>query len=188
MKFFKHEKSLVEAEAKIGKGTRVWAFTQIQNGAIVGEGCNVCNGGFIEKGAVIGNHVTIKHNVSIFDGVTIEDEVFIGSNIAFINDRNPRSHCKEEWFLEKTVIKKGATLGANVVVLCGVTVGAYAMVGAGCVVTKDVLAHHIVCGNPGIFSGYACFCGQKINKNLECSCGEKFLVKNKQLKRMKECV
>ena len=174
MNYFKHENAIVEEGAQVGEGTRVWAFTQVQSGAIIGKGCNVCNGGFIEKGAVVGNHVTIKHNVSVFDGVTIEDDVFIGSNIAFINDRYPRSHRTDEWRLEKTFIKKGVTLGANAVILCGVTIGEYAVVGAGAVVTKSVPKQHVVCGNPAEFKGYACVCARILDKDLKCACGQEY--------------
>ncbi|MBF0483180.1 MAG: N-acetyltransferase [Candidatus Omnitrophica bacterium] len=172
MKFFKHEKAMVDDGAMVGDDTRVWANVYIQKGASVGKGCNVCNGTFIERGAKIGDHVTIKHNVSIFDGVTIEDDVFIGSNIAFINDRFPRSNREDAWTLEKTLIKKGATLGANAVVMCGLVVGEYAVVGAGAVVTKDVPAFTIVVGNPARKVGMACKCGRKLDAAMQCSCGK----------------
>lgn len=152
MSYFKHDKALVDDGAEIGDDTRVWAFCHIQNGAVLGRGCNICNGSFIENGAIIGNNVTVKHNVCIFDGVVIEDDVFVGSNIAFINDRNPRSGNKD-WNLEKTIIKKGASLGANAVVLCGITIGEYAVIGAGSVVTKDVPSKTVVYGNPAIAQG-----------------------------------
>ena len=181
MDYFKHEKANVHPDAKIGKGTRIWANTNIQAGAIIGSGCNICDGSYVEKGAVVGNHVTIKHYVSIFDGVTIEDDVFVGSNIAFINDRYPRSNRKDAWVLEKTLIKKGATIGSNAVVLCGVTVGEYAFVGAGSVVTKDVPKHAMVVGNPAKARGYACHCGRLLDKNLKCSCGNKYILKKQGL-------
>ena len=176
MSFFKHERALVDPDAEIGEGTRVWAHAHIQAGAKVGENCNICNGSFIEKGAVVGHHVTIKHNVSIFEGVIIEDDVFIGSNIAFINDRYPRSHREDEWTLETTRIKKGATLGANVTILCGLSVGEYAVIGAGSVVTKDVPSYTIVCGNPARAKGYACVCGRPLNSGLSCSCGRQYQI------------
>jgi UDP-2-acetamido-3-amino-2,3-dideoxy-glucuronate N-acetyltransferase len=168
MNYFKHDRAIVEDEAQVGDDTRVWANAQIQSGAVVGRACNICNGSFIEKGAVVGNHVTIKHNVSIFDGVKIEDDVFIGSNIAFINDRYPRSNFDDDWSLEKTYVKKGATLGANVVIMCGVTVGQYAVVAAGAVVTKDVGAHAIVVGNPAVVRGYAGIDGRPVTADLKC--------------------
>jgi UDP-2-acetamido-3-amino-2,3-dideoxy-glucuronate N-acetyltransferase len=183
MGFFKHERALVDEKAQIGDDTRIWANAHVQGGAIVGQGCNICNGSFIEKGAVIGNHVTIKHNVSIFDGVTIEDDVFIGSNIAFINDRFPRSNRKDEWVLEKTLIKKGATLGSNAVVMCGLTIGEYAFVGAGSVVTSDVIPHGLVFGNPAKLKGYACICGRKLDQYYDCKgCGRKFSLSPKGIK------
>ncbi len=172
MNYFKHEKALVEDGAQIGEGTRIWAFAQIQSGAALGRECNICNGSFIENGVVIGDHVTVKHNVSIFEGVIIEDDVFVGSNIAFINDRYPRSHRQGQWILEKTVIKKGATLGANAVILCGVTIGEYAVIGAGSVVTKNIPKQHVMCNNPAVFKGFACQCGRKLSDDLKCFCGK----------------
>lgn len=154
MSYFKHAQALVDKKAKIGEGTRVWAFTNIQEGAVIGKNCNICDGSFVEQGAVIGDDVTIKHHVAVFNGVRIEDGVFVGSNVAFINDRHPRSK-KKDWVLEKTLIKKGASIGSNAVILCGITVGEYAVVGAGSVVTKDVLPRTVVCGNPATSKGLA---------------------------------
>lgn len=192
MNYFKHDKALVEEGSQIGEGTRVWAFAHIQSGAKLGSHCNICNGTFVEKGAVIGNHVTIKHNVCIFDGVTIDDDVFVGSNIAFINDRYPRSHRKDSWILEKTHIKKGATLGSNTSILCGLTIAEYAIVGAGSVVTENVQAYAIVVGNPAQWIGWACRCGQPLMRplkrrsvwprKLQCPCGCKYFLNAKGLK------
>ena len=114
----------------------------------MGSHCNICDGCFIEKGGVLGNHVTLKNNVAVFDGVTLEDDVFVGAGVAFINDRNPRSNRKDAWTLEKTLVKKGASIGANATIMCGLTIGEGAVVGAGSVVTKDVAAHATVVGNP----------------------------------------
>ncbi|MCA9408941.1 MAG: N-acetyltransferase [Candidatus Omnitrophica bacterium] len=174
MSFFKHERAVVDPEASIGEGTRIWVNAQVQAGASVGKNCNICNGSFIEKGSVVGNNVTIKHNVSIFDGVEIGDDCFIGSNIAFINDRHPRSHREDQWILEKTFIRKGASLGSNAVIMCGITVGEYAVIGAGSVVLKDVKPYAIMCGNPAVFKGFACLCGRKLDAQLQCSCGKKY--------------
>lgn len=162
MGFFKHDQALVDDGAQIGEGTRVWAFCHVQKGAVVGTNCNVCNGSFIEKGAIVGNDVVIKHNVSIFDGVTIEDGVFIGSNIAFINDKTPRAKHGGAWKWEKTLVKKGASLGANAVIMCGITVGEYAVVGAGSVVTKDVPAYAMVYGNPATVQSYVDKTGKRV--------------------------
>lgn len=180
-KFFKHKKALVEKGAQVGEGTRVWAFANVQAGAVIGKKCNICDGSFVERGAVVGNHVTIKHNVSIFDGVTIEDNCFIASNIAFINDRFPRSNRKDGCAFEKTLIKEGTTLGANAVIMCGVTVGKYAMVGAGAVITKNVEAHALMVGNPAKMVGYVCFCGLPLDKDLKCECKKVFKKSDKGL-------
>ena len=181
MSYFKHTQALVHKEAQVGDGTRVWAFTNIQAGAMIGRECNICDGSFVEKGARIGDHVTIKHHVAVFDGVTIEDDVFVGSNTAFINDRYPRSHRQDEWTLERTIIKKGATLGSNSVILCGLTIGEYAVVGAGSVVTKDVPAFTVVHGNPAEVKGHVCYCGRKLNADLKCSCGNQYIDKGQGL-------
>jgi acetyltransferase-like isoleucine patch superfamily enzyme len=171
MNFFKHEQALVHPHAKIGEGTRIWAFANIQNGAVIGEKCNICDGCYIEGGAVIGNHVTVKNGVEIFNGVTIEEDVFLGAHTTFINDRYPRSNRTDAWVLEKTLVKKGASIGANSTILCGVQIGEYAVVGAGSVVTKDVPAYALVKGNPARVSGHACRCGRKLDNTMTCSCG-----------------
>jgi len=181
MNYFKHEKALVHDAATIGDGTRIWAFTNIQKGAVIGQGCNICDGSFVESGAVIGDHVTIKHHVAVFNGVTIENNVFVGSNVAFINDRHPRSHCGGDWILEKTIVKKGASLGSNSTILCGITVGEYAVIGAGCVVTKDVGAHVIIRGKSGEARGYACSCGAHLGDQLNCVCGKAYKIKDQGL-------
>ena len=147
MKYLKHKTALVGKKAKIGDNTRLWAFCNIQDGAVIGSGCNLRDGCYVEKGAVIGNNVTIKNNVCVFEGVTLEDQVFVGVNVVFINDRHPKSRNKN-WTLEKTRVKKGASIGSNATILCGITVGEGAMVGAGSVVTKDVPAGATVLGNP----------------------------------------
>ncbi len=171
MKYFQHEKALVSKKAQIGEKTRVWAFTNIQDGALIGRGCNICDGCFVESGAVMGNFVTLKNGIAVFNGITIEDDVFCGANCAFINDRHPRSRRKDHWILEKTLIKKGSTIGTNATILCGITIGEYAVVGAGSVVTKDVAPHTIVVGNPARVKGYACQCGRTLKENLKCPCG-----------------
>jgi acetyltransferase-like isoleucine patch superfamily enzyme len=181
MSFFKHERALVHPGAQIGEGSRVWANANILDGAIIGEHCNVCDGCYVERGAVIGDHVTLKNGVAVFDGVTLQDDVFVGAGVAFINDRNPRSHRSDAWVLEKTLVKKGATIGANATVMCGITIGAYAFVGAGCVVVKDVPDHTVVVGNPGRKAGYACRCGRKLNDALKCACGASYQIMDNKI-------
>lgn len=151
MTFFKHPQSLVESET-IGDNTRIWAFSHVLPGARVGTDCNICDHVFIENDVVIGDRVTVKCGVQIWDGLRIEDDVFIGPNATFTNDLFPRS--KQEFHLKTTVIRKGATVGANATVLAGITIGKNAMVGAGAVVTRDVPANAIVVGNPAIVKGY----------------------------------
>ena len=131
---------------KIGKDTRVWQYVVILEGAVIGNGCNICSHCFIENDVFIGDRVTIKCGVQIWDGITIKDEVFIGPNVTFTNDKFPRSKQHKEAI--KTVVEKGASVGANATILCGITIGENAMVGAGALVTKDVPANMVVVGNP----------------------------------------
>jgi len=182
-KFFQHASALVSSKAEIGENTRIWAFTNIQEGAVIGQSCNICDGCYVEKGSLIGNHVTLKNGVNVFAGVTLEDDVFCGANAAFTNDRHPRSQRRDPWVLEKTLVKKGASIGSNAVLLCGITVGEYAVVGAGSVVTKDVKAHEIFVGNPARPAGYACFCGRKLSAEHFCSaCRKQFVMAASGLK------
>ena len=143
--FFKHDSAIVETE-KIGKGTRIWAFVHILPGAKIGSDCNICDHVFIENEVTVGDRVTIKSGVQLWDGLHIEDDVFIGPNATFCNDFFPRS--KQQFKLMRTLVKKGASVGANATVLAGITIGANAMVGAGAVVTRDVPSKMLVVGNP----------------------------------------
>lgn len=172
--FFVHPQALVESE-EIGAGCRVWAFAHVMPGAQIGTHCNVGDHAFIETGAKLGNHVTVKNGVSVWDGVTAEDHVFIGPNVVFTNDRNPRAAVKKsrDQFL-KTQIREGASLGANVTVVCGITIGRFAFAGAGAVLTKDVPDHALVVGNPARVIGYMCECGEKLTEGLTCGCGLRF--------------
>jgi acetyltransferase-like isoleucine patch superfamily enzyme/dTDP-4-dehydrorhamnose 3,5-epimerase-like enzyme len=151
--YFKHELALVESKT-VGDGTRIWAFSHILPGARIGRDCNICDHTFIENDVIIGDRVTIKCGVQLWDGVTIEDDVFIGPNVAFSNDPFPRSKQYPERSLP-TVVKKGASIGANATVLPGVVIGEKAMVGGGAVVTRDVPPNSIVTGNPARITGYS---------------------------------
>ncbi len=146
---FIHPKAEVHTK-KIGRGTRIWQFVVILEGAVIGENCNICSHCFIENDVIIGNNVTIKNGVFLWDGIRIEDDVFIGPNATFVNDKYPRSKQYPDKFL-KTVIKKGASIGANATILGGITIGEGAMIGAGSVVTKDVPPGEIWAGNPARF-------------------------------------
>ncbi len=146
MGYFRHPQAMVGKGARIGEGSRVWAFTNVQAGAVIGRNCNICDGCFIENGATVGNDVTVKNGVAVFEGVTLEDGVFVGPNAVFVNDRYPRS--RQPWTLERTRVCKGASVGANATILCGLTIGEGALVGAGAVVVRDVPPLTVVAGNP----------------------------------------
>ncbi len=150
---FIHERAIVEPGARIGPGTRVWAFAHVLPGAVIGRDCNLCDQTFVENDVVIGDRVTIKCGVQVWDGVRLEDDVFVGPNVTFTNDLFPRSKQYPEKF-EPTVVRRGASLGANCTILAGVVIGQNAMVGAGAVVTKDVPPHAVVVGNPAAIRGY----------------------------------
>ena len=172
---FVHQLALCESD-DVGPRTRVWAFAHVLPGASIGADCNVCDHAFVEGGAVVGNSVTIKNNVLLWDRVTVEDEVFLGPNAVFTNDVRPRagaSKGREAWL--PTLVRRGATIGANATVVCGVTVGRWAFVGAGAVVVADVPDHALVVGNPARRVGWACRCGQRLPDDLECaSCGRTY--------------
>ena len=140
---------LSDCQAPVPDSTNVWQFCVILPKAQIGENCNICANCFIENQVVIGNNVTIKCGVLVWDGITLEDNVFVGANVTFTNDRYPRSHA--HWKLERTMIRKGASIGAGSTLLCGITIGENAMIGAGSVVTKDVPAGELWYGNPARF-------------------------------------
>lgn len=160
--FFAHPNALIETE-NIGKNTRIWAFVHILPGAVIGEDCNLCDHTFVENDVVIGDRVTIKSGVQLWDGITLENDVFIGPNATFTNDPFPRSKQYPKSF-SRTVIRKGASIGANATILPGLTIGQYSMVGAGAVVTKDVPPFAIVVGNPARITGYV-----QANRDLSIS-------------------
>src|SRR5450830_324112 len=135
MNYFKHPQALVESD-KIGENTRIWAFVHVLPRAVIGSDCNICDHVFIENDVVIGDRVTIKCGVQIWDGISLGDDVFVGPNATFTNDLYPRS--KQAFELRRTVVERGATIGANATILCGITIGEGAMVGAGSVVLKDI--------------------------------------------------
>ena len=160
--FFVHPAALVES-AEIGHDTRVWAFAHVMRGARVGAHCNICDHAFIESGAVLGNNVTVKNGVAIWDRVTIEDDVFLGPNCVLTNDLNPRAYIKKHGdSLEPTLIRAKATIGANATIVCGVTIGRYAFIGAGTVVIRSVPDFALVVGNPARQIGWMCVCAEKL--------------------------
>lgn len=165
MYFNKHQQSIVETD-KIGKDTRIWAFTHILPGAQIGSDCNICDHVFIENDVVVGDRVTIKSGVQLWDGIRIEDDAFIGPNVTFTNDIFPRSKQYQEKYLQ-TCIRKGASIGANATILPGITIGRNAMIGAGAVVTKDVPPNAIAVGNPAYITGYVSTLPSKQPSKLE---------------------
>lgn len=148
-----HPQALCESSS-VGDRTRVWAFAHILPGAVIGEDCNICDGVFIEGDVRVGDRVTVKCGVQLWDGVTLEDDVFVGPNATFTNDMYPRSRQHPEAYAT-TVVRRGASIGANATLLPGVTIGAGAMVGAGAVVTRDVPDNAVVVGNPARITGYS---------------------------------
>ncbi|MDD2881507.1 MAG: WxcM-like domain-containing protein [Rhodoferax sp.] len=150
--FFVHKKALCES-TNVGKGTRIWAFAHVLPGAVIGCDCNLCDGVFIENDVVVGDRVTIKCGVQLWDGLQVEDDVFIGPNVTFSNDRFPRSKAYPEKY-ERTIVRKGASIGANATLLPGIEIGSDAMVGAGAVVTRTVPPNAIAVGNPARIVGY----------------------------------
>ena len=174
---FVHPAALVESE-EVGSGTRVWAFAHVMKGAIVGRDCNIGDHAFIESGAVLGDRVTVKNGCLIWHGVRIGDDVFIGPGVVFTNDLMPRVRYKtgpEDWL--QTEVASRASIGANATVVCGIRIGFNSMIGAGAVVTKDVLDHALVVGSPASRRGWACDCGAMLDTKLTCeNCGRRYSV------------
>ena len=173
--YYCHDTAIIERGAKIGNGTRIWHHSHIRVNSIIGDGCNIGKNCYIDQHAVIGNNVKMQNNVSVWHGVSIGDDVFVGPNVTFTNDLRPRAFVWDESKVDTTTIMKGASLGANCTIICGNrTIGEYAMVGAGSVVTKDVPPHGLVVGNPARLIGFVCKCGEKLDENNNCpKCDEK---------------
>jgi len=173
--YFAHESSFVDEGCTIEEGTKIWHFCHVMSGVRIGKHCTIGQNTFIGANVQIGNNVKIQNNVSVFEGVTLEDDVFCGPSMVFTNVSNPRSHIERKDEFKSTLVKKGATIGANVTLLCGNTIGEYAFVGAGTVVTKNVPAHALVYGNPAKQKGWMCKCGHRLKavvERLTCSeCG-----------------
>ena len=174
--YFAHETAVINTPCRIGKGTKVWHFSHIMRGTDIGERCNIGQNVVVSPGVKIGNNVKVQNNVSVYDGVTLEDDVFCGPSMVFTNVINPRSNISRKHEFKQTLVKKGASIGANATIICGNTVGRYAFIGAGAVVTKDVPDYALVVGNPGKIVGWMCECGHQLTFNEDaarCSACEK---------------
>jgi UDP-2-acetamido-3-amino-2,3-dideoxy-glucuronate N-acetyltransferase len=170
-----HPRALCETDS-VGPRTRIWAFSHLLPGAIVGADCNVCDHTYVEDGARLGDNVTLKNGVQVWHGVTLEDDVFVGPNAVFTNDLRPRAfHKRAPDDVEPTLVRRGATIGANATIVCGITVGTEAFVAAGAVVRADVAAHALVAGNPARRLAWVCTCANRLPESLACDrCGRRF--------------
>lgn len=161
--YFVHPSSFIEDDVEVGKGTQIWHFCHIMSGARIGKNCKIGQNVFIDRDVRVGNGVKIENNVSVYRGVTLEDYVFCGPSMVFTNVINPRSaHPRDIREYRKTLVKKGATIGANATIVCGTTLGKSAFIGAGTVVTKDIPDYALVYGNPAKVKGWMCECGEKL--------------------------
>jgi UDP-2-acetamido-3-amino-2,3-dideoxy-glucuronate N-acetyltransferase len=184
--YFVHESSYVDDNVDIGEGTRIWHFSHIQSGAKIGKKCSIGQNVYVGSNVIVGNYVKIQNNVSVYEGVELEDYVFCGPSMVFTNILDPRSEFPQRGsdFYIKTLVKKSASLGANCTIICGITIGEYAFVGAGAVVTRDVPDYGLVKGTPAHLTAWMCACGkEKLDLTLdpdsdetaECrNCGRKY--------------
>lgn len=175
MDYFKHTTAEISDKAYVGKGSKIWNYAQIREGARIGENCVLGKNVYIDFSVHIGNNVKIQNNCSIYHGTIIEDGVFVGPHVVITNDKNPRAinpdgSIKEndDWEAGKTVVKYGASIGANSIVLPDITIGKYALIGAGSVVTKDVPDHALIFGNPAVNKGYVCKCARLLSSKSSC--------------------
>jgi UDP-2-acetamido-3-amino-2,3-dideoxy-glucuronate N-acetyltransferase len=170
-----HETAIIDENVSIGANTKIWHFSHVLPDTTIGKDCNIGQNVVLGPKAKIGNGCKIQNNVSIYEGITLEDEVFCGPSMVFTNVYNPRAAIRKMDKIRITTVRKGATIGANATIVCGVSIGQYSFVGAGAVVNKDVPAHALVVGNPAKMAGWVCVCGETLPDSLECTvCGKKF--------------
>ncbi len=184
MSYFVHESSYIDENVTIGKGTKIWHFSHIQKGTKIGQNCSLGQNVNISNNVRIGNGVKIQNNVSVYEGVELEDYVFCGPSMVFTNDLTPRSkYPKGSEGYKKTLVKYGASIGANATIVCGNTIGSWAMIASGAVVTKDVPNYALMAGVPAKQMGWVCECGKPIKQNLICNeCGKEYIKFNDILK------
>ncbi len=183
MDFFAHPSSFIDEGAIVGTGTKIWHVSHVMPGATIGQNCNIGQNVVVSPGVILGNGVKVQNNVSIYSGVICEDNVFLGPSMVFTNVINPRAFIERKNEFKTTLIKTGASIGANATIICGVTIGKYSLIGAGTVVSKDVPDYALVYGNPAKQAGWVCKCGTKLTtmpgNSLECTeCGQKYVINN----------
>lgn len=186
MSYFVHESSYIDENVSIGEGTKIWHFCHIHKGAQIGEKCSLGQNVNVSNNVKIGNGVKIQNNVSVYEGVELEDYVFCGPSMVFTNDLTPRSkYPKGPFAYKKTVVKYGASIGANATIVCGNVIGEWAMIASGAVITKDVLPHALMAGVPGKQIGWVCECGTPLKENKICDeCGRQYILDNNELKKI----
>lgn len=181
-KYYIHESSYIDEPCEIGEGTKIWHFSHIMSNCNIGKYCNIGQNVVISPNVIIGDNVKIQNNVSVYTGVICEDDVFLGPSCVFTNVINPRSFLERKNEYRKTIVKKGASIGANATIVCGHDIGKYAFIGAGCVVTKDIPDYALVVGNPSKIIGYVCKCGNRLefknNKAVCQSCNQEYTIIN----------
>ena len=186
MTYKAHSSAIIDDGAQIGDRTHIWHFSHVCAGAKIGIGCSLGQNVFIGNRVLIGNNVKVQNNVSVYDEVILEDDVFCGPSMVFTNVYNPRSHVVRKHEYRKTLAKRGATIGANATIVCGITLGEYAFIGAGSVVKSDVKAYSIMVGVPAKHIGWMCKCGIKLSFNPEsianCSCELTYKLENNECK------
>ena len=188
--YFVHETAIVDEGATIGKGTKIWHFSHIMSNCQIGENCNIGQNVVISPEVILGNQVKVQNNVSVYTGVTCDDDVFLGPSCVFTNDLTPRAkYPKGGDGYKRTVVRRGASIGANATIVCGHEIGAWAMVGSGAVVTSDVPPHALVLGVPARQRGWACECGAVLSEDLACSaCGRTYAQSDEGLKEVQHGV
>ena len=168
MDYFAHESAVIDVNCSIGRGTKIWHFSHIMSGAKIGKDCNIGQNVVISPEVVLGDRCKVQNNVSIYTGVICEDEVFLGPSMVFTNIINPRSAIIRKDQYAKTIVRKGASIGANATIVCGFEIGEYAFIGAGAVVNHNIPDHALVVGNPAKQIGWACQCGERLTHDLKC--------------------
>jgi UDP-2-acetamido-3-amino-2,3-dideoxy-glucuronate N-acetyltransferase len=170
--YFAHETAVIDTPCEIGAGTKIWHFSHVMRNCVIGQRCNIGQNVVISPFCRIGNNVKIQNNVSVYTGVILEDDVFCGPSVVFTNVFNPRAFIERKHEFRQTLVRRGATIGANATVICGNVLGSYCLVGAGAVVTRDVPDHAIVYGNPARLKAWACYCGESVGFGISATSEE----------------